>query len=95
MRLALLIFWGCLCFAPSDGQEVRFTHPATWLRKPPVQVDSNEAFEVLTSRYLGTYGPASAADLGRWWGINQGQAKRRLTAIRDLAPEVTIEGARY
>lgn len=94
-RLKHASFRGYLCFAPSDDQQVRFTHPATWLRKPPVQVDSNEAFDVLTARYLGTYGPATAADLGRWWGINQGQAKRRLAAIRELATEVTIEGARY
>jgi hypothetical protein len=88
-------FSGYLCFAPNNGQQARFTHPATWLRKPPVQLDNHKAFDVLTTRYLGTYGPATARDLGHWWGINQGQAKRRLAAIRDAATEVTIEGERY
>jgi uncharacterized protein YcaQ len=88
-------FSGYLCFAPNDGQQPRFTHPATWLRKPPVQLDNNKAFDLLTTRYLGTYGPATARDLGHWWGINQGQAKRRLAAIGDMATEVTIEGERY
>jgi Winged helix DNA-binding domain len=88
-------FAGCLCLAPNDRQQARFTHPATWLRKPPVQLDNNKAFDVLTTRYLGTYGPAAARDLGHWWGINQGQAKRRLAAIGDVATEVTIEGERY
>ena len=88
-------YFGYLCSAPNDGQQARFTHPATWLRKPPTQPDSNKAFDILTARYLGTYGPATAADLGRWWGINQTQAKRRLAALGDVASEVTIEGERY
>ena len=88
-------FSGYLCFAPNDGKEARFTHPATWLRKPPVPVDNDKAFDVLTTRYLGTYGPATARDLGHWWGINQGNAKRRLAAIGKAATEITIEGERY
>ncbi len=88
-------FSGYLCCAPNDGQQARFTHPVTWLRKPPVQLDNNNAFDALTTRYLGTYGPATALDLGHWWGINQGQAKRRLAAIGDVAKEVSIEGEPY
>lgn len=89
-------FIGYLCFAPSEGQEARFTHPATWLRKPPVRVDDDKAFDALTTRYLGAYGPATAIDLGpRWWGINQGQAKRRLAAIAAATTRVTIEDEPY
>jgi uncharacterized protein YcaQ len=88
-------FSGYLCFAPNDGQQARFTHPATWLRKPPVKVASEKAFDLLTTRYLGAYGPATARDLGHWWGINQGNAKRRLAAIGDAATEITIEGERF
>lgn len=88
-------FSGHLCFAPNDGQQPRFTHPATWLRKPPVPLDNDKASDVLTTRYLGTYGPATARDLGHWWGINQGNAKRRLAAIGDVATEITIEGERF
>jgi hypothetical protein len=88
-------FSGYLCFAPNLKQEARFTNPATWLRKPPVQLDHDKAFDLFSTRYLGTYGPATARDLGHWWGINQGQAKRRLAAIGDVTTEVTIEGERY
>ncbi len=89
-------FCGSLCFAANDGPEARFTHPATWLRKLKVETDQNKAFNALTTRYLAAYGPASARDLGpRWWGINQGLAKRRLAALGDAATEVTIEGERY
>lgn len=89
-------FRGFLCFAPNDGAQARFTHPTTWLRKPPAAVDAEKAFNTLTARYLGTYGPATALDLGpRWWGINQGHAKQRLAALGDTAMEITIEGKRY
>jgi len=88
-------YFGYLCAAPNDGQQTRFTHPATWLRKPPKKVDGNKAFDILTARYLGTFGPATAADLGRWWGINRTNAKRRLAALGDLASEISIEGERY
>lgn len=89
-------FIGSLCFAPSDGATVRFTHPATWLRRLPVAVDPNEAFDELTRRYLGTYGPATPLDLGpRWWGVNQTEAKRRLAALGEEATQVSIEGKRF
>jgi len=89
-------FLGHLCFAPSDGPQSRFAHPATWLRRPPAKVDSHRAFNVLTTRYLAAYAPATPRDLGpRWWGINQSEAKRRLAAIEDSTTEVTIEGGRY
>ena len=89
-------FIGCLCFAPSEGQEPRFTHPATWLRKPPANVDDDKAFDALTTKFLRAYGPATPLDLGpRWWGINQGMAKRRLAAIADSTTRVMIEDKPY
>jgi hypothetical protein len=88
-------FSGFVCFAPNEGAEVRFAHPATWLRKPPARLDPDKAFVLLTKRYLGAYGPATARDLGHWWGINQGHAKRRLAAIGDVTTEVSIDGERY
>jgi uncharacterized protein YcaQ len=89
-------FIGSLCCAPADGAQARFTHPATWLRTPPSKIDTDKAFDELTMRYLNTYGPATAHDLGpRWWGVNQGEAKRRLAALDDLATQVSIDGEKY
>lgn len=89
-------FIGSLCFAQSDGANARFTHPATWLRKQPRKIDPSEAFNELTRRYLGSYGPATPLDLGpRWWGVNQTEAKRRLAALGEEATQVSIEGKRY
>jgi uncharacterized protein YcaQ len=88
-------FLGWLCFAPNDGAQARFTHPATWLRKRPAAVDTDEACDALTLGYLGTHGPAAASDLAWRWGINQGEAKRRLAAVREATAEVSIDGRPY
>src|SRR5262249_39389282 len=48
----------------------------------------------LTERFLGTHGPATAHDLAWWWGINRGEAKRRLAAIAGATAEITVEGER-
>lgn len=88
-------YFGSLCFASGEGPQARFTNPATWLRKRPKKIDSDKAFSSLAARYLSAYGPATARDLGHWFGINQGHAKRRLAALGDEISEVSIDGARY
>lgn len=89
-------FVGSLCFAAPDGSEGRFTHPATWLRKAPTAMDSEKAFNAFTLGYLAAYGPATPHDLGpRWWGVNQGEAKRRFAAVGEAATQVTVEGNKY
>jgi hypothetical protein len=80
-------FRGQLCFAPPDGQNVRFTHPATWIADLGT-ADADEALEELTRRYLSAYGPAAREDLGRWWGVSPAQAGRRITALGDAAVEL-------
>lgn len=89
-------FIGSLCFAPADGAQARFTHPATWLRKKATNIADAKAFDAFTAGYLSAFGPATAHDLGpRWWGINQGEAKRRLAALGDLVTQVILDGKRY
>lgn len=87
-------FLGRLCFAPNRGQQVCFAHPDTWLRTPPDTVDGADALAAITRRYLATYGPASAVDLGAWWGVGRTLARRMIAALDDAA-EVDVEGARY
>ena len=64
-------FAGRLCFGPSLGQRVRFTHPDTWLAAVPppadVKMGPQAAVAAVTRRYLAAYGPATYQDLGRWW----------------------------
>ena len=80
-------FRGDLCFAPSDGQRVRFARPDQWLG-PWTPVDADEATLEVTRRYLTRYGPADREDLARWFGITSpAQAGRWLKALGDEAVE--------
>ena len=88
-------FRGELCFAPSQGAKVRFAHPRTWLPEPPPPADPEAAGRELARRYLGTYGPSSAAELGRWTGTTTAQGKAWLAQLGAGAVlEVDVEGTR-
>jgi hypothetical protein len=85
---------GLLCHGPSDGNRVTFTSPATWLPtwKP---ADAEEAGPSLLRSYLGTYGPATLEDFGKW--LFQGVAKPSLlrgwlASARDDLSEVDVDG---
>ena len=87
-------FRGALCFAPSDGQRVRFARPDRWLPElsgQPVEatVDGDHAVRAVLRRYLRAYGPASREDFARWWAIPAAAAGKR---IRELADEVIQVG---
>jgi hypothetical protein len=88
-------FLGRLCFAPGEGQLVRFTHPATWLHARPEPIDANEALAKIAGRYLSVYGPATPVELAGWWGVNRKQASRMLAALGDVATEVSVDGRPY
>lgn len=79
---------GQLCFAPSQGQNVRFTRPASWLAGggPPDQDGDKAMLEVLR-RFLGTYGPASREDFARWWAASSARAAKLL---KDLEEELSL-----
>jgi Winged helix DNA-binding domain len=85
-------FRGELVFGPSAGQNVRFTHPATWLGDLEA-VDPDAALQEVARRYLSAYGPAAREDLGRWWGVSPAQAGK-LIARLDEAAEVDAGGRR-
>ena len=81
-------FRGDLCFAPSDGQRVRFARPDQWLG-PWTPMPAEEATLEVTRRYLTRYGPADREDLARWFGMTSpAQAGRWLKALGDEALEV-------
>jgi Winged helix DNA-binding domain len=80
-------FRGDLCFAPSDGQRVRFARPDQWLG-PWEPVDTEEATLEVARRYLTRYGPARREDLQRWFGMTSpAEAGRWLKALGDEATE--------
>ena len=86
-------FRGQLCFAPSAGRNVRFTHPASWLSAAQ-PVEPAEAARKVTRRYLGAYGPATREDFARWWaGLSPAGTLKAFKALGDEALPVDVEGS--
>jgi Winged helix DNA-binding domain len=69
---------GLLCFAPSDGQRVRFTNPRSWLEIDPPDIDPQDALREVTRRFVTTYGPVPADEIARWWSEGGSVGARRL-----------------
>ncbi|MEA2449700.1 MAG: hypothetical protein QOG63_1632 [Thermoleophilaceae bacterium] len=81
-------FLGLLCFAPSDGQRVRFTSPRTWLATEGESAPDPVA--ELIRRYIESHGPATRGDVARWWaGTTPAQTERILDRV---AERVDLEG---
>ena len=83
---------GVLCFAPSDGQKVRFTRPDRWLREHAAAPEPAEAELEVARRYLRVGGPASRDDFARWWGVQPAPAGRILKRLGAEIAEVSVEG---
>jgi DNA glycosylase AlkZ-like len=86
-------FTGRLCFGPSQGQLVRFTRPASWLRCKLKAIDPEEATAEITRRFLAAYGPATCHDLARWWtGGGVATARQWVAALGEEVCPVDLEG---
>lgn len=85
-------FLGLICFAPNDGQRVRFTRPDRWLDGALAAVEPQAAALELTRRYLARYGPATRDDLARWLGAPPAHAGRLLKALGDELGTVEVDG---
>lgn len=85
---------GALCFAPGEGQRVRFTRPDAWLGDDPAgRPDPADAELDVARRYLAAHGPATREDLGRWWGVQPAPAGRLLERLGDEVAAVDVEGS--
>lgn len=84
-------FRGDLCFAPSMGQNVRFTRPSTWLPASKPE-DPAIATAELTRRFLAACGPATREDYARWWAISPAKALKRIEALGDEVEQVSLDG---
>ncbi len=92
------IAWqGDLCFGPSQGNQVTFTHPTSasrhWVGLPPPE----EAAPRAIAAYLGAFGPATFAAFGSWLAGGW-FGKRKLAGwfseLGDAIAEVDLEGER-
>jgi hypothetical protein len=87
-------FQGRLCFAPSDGQKVRFTRPDTWLGRAPRAgaPEGDAALREIARRFLAVHGPATREDFARWWAMTPAKAGNVLRSLGDEAVEADVEG---
>jgi hypothetical protein len=83
---------GRLCFAPNQGQQVRFTRPDTWLGGWRDH-DPDEAMAEVTRRFLAASGPVTREDFARWWGIpSPAQGAKLLERLGEEVTRVEVEG---
>jgi len=83
---------GLLCFAPSKGQQVRFTSPGTWLGGWAAR-DPEEAMDEVTRRFLAASGPVTREDFARWWGIpSPARGRKLLERLGDEVARVEVDG---
>ena len=83
---------GLLCFAPSTGQQVRFTRPDTWLGGW-TDHDPEQAMDEVTRRFLAASGPVTREDFARWWGIpSPARGARLLERLGEEVARVEVEG---
>jgi hypothetical protein len=85
-------FRGQLCFAPSVGQNVRFTRPDQWLPSWKA-VDPDAALLEIARRYLTAYAPSTPEDFGRWFAVSAARARRLFQALGEAATRVEVDGS--
>jgi hypothetical protein len=85
---------GDLCFGPSRGTRVTFTHPTTasprWAGLP----HPDEAAPLAIAAYLGAYGPAPVDAFSNWMGRGRRSFRSSFAAMGDRVAEVDVEGVR-
>jgi uncharacterized protein YcaQ len=85
---------GRLCFAPSQGQQVRFTRPDTWLGGWR-EHDPDQALLEVIRRHLAASGPVTREDVARWWGVpSPAQVQKRIERLGDEVTVVDVDGTR-
>jgi hypothetical protein len=83
---------GLVCFAPSKGQQVRFTRPDTWLGGW-TDHDPEQAMDEVARRFLAASGPVTREDFARWWGMpSPAKGARLLQRLGGEVVRVEVEG---
>jgi len=86
-------YQGVLCFAPGDGQRVRFTNPRSWLNVDGSGPEPEEALREVIRRFVATFGPVSRDEVARWWaGVTPAGAERLIRSFGDEMSSFDVEG---
>ncbi|OZM76703.1 hypothetical protein CFP66_40085 [Pseudonocardia sp. MH-G8] len=83
---------GLLCSGPAADRAVTFVGPAAWLGRPIRPVEAAAANRAVLLRFLAANGPATPADVARWWGEQPGPARRRVREHADALTAVEVDG---
>jgi hypothetical protein len=84
---------GLLCSGPAaDDGAVTFVAPAAWLGAPVTPLDTDAANREILLRFLAAGGPATPADVARWWGEQPAPARRWAKANADALAAVEVDG---
>ena len=83
---------GLLCSGPTTDGAVTFVGPAAWLGEPVVPVDPATANREVLLRFLAANGPATPADVARWWGEQPAPARRWVREHADALTSVEVDG---
>jgi hypothetical protein len=83
---------GKLCFGPDRGRNVTFVSPRAWVGGAWKEPPEDEAIRTVVHRFLDAYGPATSADLARWWGVQPAEGKRMLRPLTSDLVEVELDG---
>jgi hypothetical protein len=77
-----------------DEAGVRFVRASRWIDAWRVE-DEAEALATLIERYLAAYGPATAHEIRRWWGVaNLSEVRPAIAGLADRLTEIEVDGAR-
>jgi hypothetical protein len=84
---------GYVAQAWTGDASVAFVRPDRWLKSWRAE-DPAEANRALALRYLAAYGPATATEVNRWWGMTGSGLKTVLRELGDQVTEVDVNGWR-
>jgi Winged helix DNA-binding domain len=83
---------GRLCFAPSDGQQVRFTRPDRWLGGWR-EHDPDQALLEVIRRFLAASGPVTRRTSPAGGGVpSAAQVQKRIERLGEAVTVVDVEG---
>jgi hypothetical protein len=85
---------GLLCFGPDRERNVTFVRPDDWLGDTGVAPAPDEALRLVLLRFLDAYGPATHADVARWFGEPEAFGRRLLAAHADDLVVADVDGRR-